>query len=172
MLILINNFLYCHGLICRCSEQLITSCSKGSFLECSPPTLEARVRFLAWTCQPQDLQFRMEMTQVKSRHKKLFLSSPQTQILGEIYFYKKSTFRKQFFNNKYNCYLLSLGGAISMQNFYWNNFFPGKLFGPYRCKNLRLNGGLQPSKSPRVRNFLNSYLNFSKKTKCEGVPTN
>ncbi len=26
---------------CRCSEQLLSSCSDGSFLECSPPTVEA-----------------------------------------------------------------------------------------------------------------------------------
>jgi hypothetical protein len=31
------------------------SCSNGSFLEYSPPTTEARVRFLAGTCQSQDL---------------------------------------------------------------------------------------------------------------------
>jgi hypothetical protein len=30
-------------LICRCSEQLLTSCSNGCFLECSPSTVEAQV---------------------------------------------------------------------------------------------------------------------------------
>ncbi len=46
------------------SEQILTSCSNGSFLECLPP----RVRFPAGTCQSWDLQFRMEMTLVKSLH--------------------------------------------------------------------------------------------------------
>ncbi len=29
-----------------CSELLLTSCSNGSFLECSPPTVEAQVFFI------------------------------------------------------------------------------------------------------------------------------
>ncbi len=63
----------CHWLIyiyntCRCPEQLLISCSNGSFLECSPPTAEARVRFLARTCQFRDIQFRTEMTLVNFLH--------------------------------------------------------------------------------------------------------
>ncbi len=55
------------GLMCRiCSEQLLKSCSNGSFLECSPPTAEAQVRFSAGTCQSWDLQLWIEMTVVKS----------------------------------------------------------------------------------------------------------
>ncbi len=33
------------ALISRCSEQIVACCSNGSFLECSSPTTEARVRF-------------------------------------------------------------------------------------------------------------------------------
>jgi hypothetical protein len=44
------------------------SCSNGSFLEYSPPTEDAQVRFQAWTCQSWDLYFRMKMTFVKSLH--------------------------------------------------------------------------------------------------------
>ncbi len=40
----------------------------GSFLECSPPTAETQLGFPAETCQSRDLQFRMEMTLVKSLH--------------------------------------------------------------------------------------------------------
>ncbi len=39
-------FTICFLLICTCFELPLTSCSNGSFLECSPPTVEARVRFL------------------------------------------------------------------------------------------------------------------------------
>ncbi len=57
-------------LISRCSEFLLSSCSNGSILECSPLTVEARVRFPAGTCQYWDLWFRM----VKSL---LYKSSPE-----------------------------------------------------------------------------------------------
>ncbi len=60
--------LNCRGLICRCSKQLLISCSNGCFLECSPPSVEARNRFPAEKCQSRDIQFRMEMTLVKSLH--------------------------------------------------------------------------------------------------------
>ncbi len=46
----------------RCSEKLLSS----SFLNCSPPTAEARVRFPAGTCQSWELRISMEMTLVKS----------------------------------------------------------------------------------------------------------
>ncbi len=48
---------------------LLISCLIGSFLECSIPTREARVRFQAGTCQSWDLQIRIEMTLVKSLFK-------------------------------------------------------------------------------------------------------
>ncbi len=55
----------CPRLICRCFEQLLTSCLNGSILfECLTSTVKARVRFPAGTCQSQDL----EMTLVKSLH--------------------------------------------------------------------------------------------------------
>jgi hypothetical protein len=47
------------GAAIRGSEEAI---SNGSFLECSLPTVEARVRFPAGTSQSGDLQFQMEMT--------------------------------------------------------------------------------------------------------------
>ncbi len=53
---------YCRGLISRCSEKPLTSRSNSSFLECPPPTAEARVRFPAGTCQFWDIWIRMEMT--------------------------------------------------------------------------------------------------------------
>ncbi len=40
----------------------------GSFLECSLPTREARVRFPAGTCKSWDLKIRLEMTLVKKNN--------------------------------------------------------------------------------------------------------
>jgi hypothetical protein len=56
-------YLFCRGLIYRCFEQTLTSCSNASILECSPPTLVSDGTYLSW-----DLQYRMEMTLVKSLH--------------------------------------------------------------------------------------------------------
>ncbi len=81
----VASILHWQSLICRCSEQLLTSCSNGSFLKCSPSTAEVWVRFPAGTCQSQDLYFRMKMTLVKSlqykEKKKIFLSNhPQITV--------------------------------------------------------------------------------------------
>jgi hypothetical protein len=54
------------ALICRCSEKLLISCSKnGSFLECSPTTIEARVTIRPGHVSPG---FRIKTTLVKSLH--------------------------------------------------------------------------------------------------------
>ena len=49
------------------SQQI--SCLDGSFLECSLPTREARVRSLARTCQSRDLYISIEMTLVMVLYK-------------------------------------------------------------------------------------------------------
>ncbi len=49
------------------SQQI--SCLDGSFLECSLPTREARVRSPAGTCQSRDLKICIEMTLVMVLYK-------------------------------------------------------------------------------------------------------
>jgi hypothetical protein len=68
--------------MCRCSEKQLTSCANGSFLECSPPTVEARGSIpRPGHVSPGNSGFRMEMILVKSLHASMLDVMSKTSFL-------------------------------------------------------------------------------------------